>query len=126
MRISTGFAGALAYLALVDEASARVGARASGASAGGILRDSRSPKQYDGISMPQIDANLGMPVKLEGDAVDAAVAVTGGQQVQEVISLRMVELQQWSCWTTHALGSGLTALRSWAVICRQSECVRYR
>eukprot|EP00904_Undaria_pinnatifida_P002840 jgi/Undpi1/12557/HiC_scaffold_6.g02226.m1 len=83
MRISTGFAGALAYLALVDEASARVGARASGASAGGILRDSRSPKQYDGISMPQIDANLGMPVKLEGDAVDAAVAVTGGQQVQE-------------------------------------------
>lgn len=87
MKTSTGFAGVLAFLAVVDVASARASARASVSSAGGILRDS-PPKQYDGLAMPQIDAKLGVPAKLEGAAAEAAVAVTGGQQVQEVTGRR--------------------------------------
>ena len=74
----------LAFLAVVDVASARASARASVSSAGGILRDS-SPKQYDGLAIPQIDAKLGVPAELGGGAAKAAVAVTGGQQVQKVI-----------------------------------------
>lgn len=83
MKTSTGFAGVLAFLAVVDVASARASARASLTSAGGILRDS-SPKQYDGLAMPQLDAKLGLPAKIEGGAAKAAAAVTGGQHVKEV------------------------------------------
>lgn len=83
MKTSTGIAGVVAFLAVVDVASARAGARASVSSAGSILRDS-SPKQYDGLAMPQIDAKLGVPAELGGGAAKTAVAVTGGQQVQKV------------------------------------------
>lgn len=83
MKTSTGFTGVLAFLAIVDVASARASARASVSSSGSILRDS-SPKQYDGLAIPQIDAKLGVPAKLGGEAAKAAVAVTGGQEVQEV------------------------------------------
>lgn len=84
MKTRAGIAGGLVLLAVVGEASARAGGRASG-STGGILHS--AGKHHDEhVHAPLSDAVLEKlaPATLQSDASKVALEVNGGQEVQEV------------------------------------------